>query len=640
MEKNKYCESLNQYIRFKSREVKIGNIALGANNPIRIQSMTNTDTLNTEASVEQCKRIFDAGGDYVRLTTQAGKHAENLANIKAKLITDNYTKPLIADVHFNPKAAEIAAKHIEKVRVNPGNFAELKANKLESHSYQESLNHIEKRFTKLIEICKAHNTAIRIGSNHGSLSQRIVDKYGDTAEGMVQSVIEYLDIARKNDFHRIVISLKSSNTRVMVYAYRLLINRMMQKGMNYPTHLGVTEAGDGEDGRIKSAIGISTLLYDGIGDTVRVSLTEAPEKEIPVAKAIVENFDSLKSHAAINGIENLSKNPFDYSKRKTYNNYTIGSKQKAVVIANLSFKEVINISTIENLAYRLINNEWNSSDNSPDFIFIGNAQLDLLITDGLQIICHIDKWDNQRNTFPYFTDVEQYKMAQKKSDKINFIELRNQANLLSKLLEIKEDKTVVLLLNSNNKNVIADKRAFIQHLDNNSLKFPVVSRSDYTIDDRESFQIKAACDMGLLLIDGLIDGIMLSKLNEQNNSYVVGTAFAILQASRTRMSKTEYISCPSCGRTLFEIEKVTAQIKKRTNHLKGLKIAVMGCIVNGPGEMADADYGYVGAGTGKVSLYKGKKVMKNNIQSHEALDALINLIKDNGDWKEANLIIT
>ncbi len=627
-----YCNDLNKYSRLKTREVFVGNIPLGGNNPIRIQSMTNTDTLDTQASMEQCVSIFDAGADYVRLTTQAGKHAQNLENIKAKLLSKGYTQALIADVHFNPKAAEIAAQIIEKVRINPGNFAELKSG-VQKYSYAESLQEIETKFSKLIQICKKHNTTLRIGSNHGSLSARIVDKYGDTVEGMVESVMEYLRIAQKNDFHNIVISLKSSNTRVMVYAYRLLTIRMLQENFNYPLHLGVTEAGDGEDGRIKSAIGIGTLLVDGIGDTIRVSLTEAPEKEIPVAKHIVKNFVELQNHQTINGIDKLTKNPTEYSKRKTFNNYTIGSDNKAVVIANLSYFHSITKTDIELMNFKFVNNKWQASDTSPDFIFIGSANLKLENTNGLDIIYNYDSQTSKEHFFPYFKNIEQYGKAEKISDKVNFIEVYNSSKNINELIDLKEDRSIVLILKSKNKNVVADKRAFVQHLENHHLNFPIITAENYEISNLANFQIKAACDTGLLLIDGLIDGIMLSNTCQNAVKNTIGTSFAVLQASRTRMSKTEFISCPSCGRTLFEIERVTAQIKKETGHLKNLKIAVMGCIVNGPGEMADADYGYVGAGAGRVSLYKGKELVKSNIKSEYALDSLIELIKENGDWR-------
>jgi (E)-4-hydroxy-3-methylbut-2-enyl-diphosphate synthase len=636
MENKKYCNNINRYERFKTREVKIGNIPVGGDNPIRIQSMTTTNTLDTEASVEQCIRIFDAGADYVRLTAQSTRHAENLANVKIALVEKGYNKPLIADIHFNPKVAEVAAQLVEKVRVNPGNFVDRKNGKeIETEAeYQEGLDKIEEQFTRLINICKEKKTAIRIGCNHGSLSSRIVNRYGDTVEGMAQSVLEFLRIARKNDFHEIVISLKASNTRVMVYAYRLLMNKMIKEGMNYPLHLGVTEAGDGEDGRIKSAIGIGTLLADGIGDTVRVSLTEDPEFEVPVAKKIVANFTELSGHEDINGVDELTKDPFDYIKRETFNATKIGSESKAVVIADLSSNVSVVDADIIKLGYKLDNeNGWQPADNSPDYIFTGEAIISTSTTHGLKFICEASEWFDKINVFPYYSDIKNFETGQTGS-KMNFIRVQNTAETIDELKTLKDDTSIILLLESNVKNVVADQRAFMQHLINNNLKFPVILKRRYDIADNEDFQIKTACDIGPLLIDGYVEGIMISNIAEKNCMNIVNTSFAILQASRTRMTKTEYISCPSCGRTLFEIQKVTEKIKNRTGHLKGLKIAVMGCIVNGPGEMADADYGYVGAGAGKVSLYKGKEVIKKNIASENALDDLVQLIKDEGDWRE------
>lgn len=632
----KYCNNINQYGRFVSREVLIGNIPLGGENPIRIQSMTNTNTLDTEASIQQCIKIFDAGADYVRLTTQTTRHANNLSEIKSGLIEKGYKKPLIADIHFNPKVAEVAAQLVEKVRVNPGNFVERKnAKDIETEEeYQQGLDKIDEQFTKLINICKEHKTAIRIGCNHGSLSPRIVNKYGDTVEGMAQSVMEFLRIARKNNFHEIVISLKASNTRVMVYAYRLLMNKMIAEDMNYPLHLGVTEAGDGEDGRIKSAVGIGSLLVDGIGDTIRVSLTEAPEEEIPVARKIVNHFTNLSGHEPINAIDELKKNPFEYSKRKSLQAGIIGAENKAVVVADLSDNISIVDTDITKLGYKLNSNgKWIPADMSPDFIFIGKAVISVSCDKGLKFIANEGELTEKQDCYPWFENIAEFK-DKSAIDTISFISVSNSLGIIKELIGLKNKKNIILLLESNNLNIVADQRAFMQQLYNNDLEFPVIVKNRYNISDFEDFQIKSACDIGPLLIDGYLDGIMISNPEIKNCMNIVNTSFTILQASRTRMSKTEYISCPSCGRTLFEIQNVTEKIKKRTGHLKGLKIAVMGCIVNGPGEMADADYGYVGAGAGKVSLYKGKEVIKKNIASEQALDDLIELIKNEGDWKE------
>lgn len=638
MENNyKYCNQFNQYIRFKTREVNIGNLKLGGNNPIRIQSMTNTDTLNTQKSVEQCIRIFDAGADLVRLTAQTTKHAENLANIRKELSARGYDGPLVADIHFNPKVAEAAAEIVEKVRVNPGNFVDRKGGPAieTEEQYQEELGRIEEQFTRLINICKANKTAMRIGSNHGSLSGRIVNRYGDTVEGMAQSVLEFLRIAVKNDFHEIVISLKASNTRVMVYAYRLMMHKMIEAGMNYPLHLGVTEAGDGEDGRIKSAIGIGTLLADGLGDTVRVSLTEDPEKEVPVAKKIIAYFQERSKHEPVNGPDQLVKNPFEYLKRQTSDTTEIGSSKKAVAIADLSNQASIVNSDILKLGFKLgTDGKWINGSASPDYIYTGQALISIDNQPGIKLISDASDWEDTKNIFPFFADIQGFIDANRKSSKMNFLNISNCAENIEKLNLIRNDSTVVLLLESKNENPVADMRAFMQHLIINKIDFPVILKVKYEEPDFESFQIKSACDTGPLFIDGYADGILLMNPAEKDTKNVIKTAFGILQASRTRMTKTEFISCPSCGRTLFEIQSVTEKLKKRTGHLKGLKLAVMGCIVNGPGEMADADYGYVGAGSGRVSLYKGKEVVKKNIPSENAIEELIQLIKEKGDWKD------
>jgi (E)-4-hydroxy-3-methylbut-2-enyl-diphosphate synthase len=638
MENNyKYCNHIKQYSRFTTHEVKIGKILLGGNKPICIQSMITTDTLDTQKSVEQCIRIFDAGADIVRLTTQTTKHAENLANIRKILNEKGYHRPLVADVHFTPNVAETAATLVEKVRINPGNYANRKgALPIETEEqYQEELTKIEEQFVRLIGICKANKTAIRIGCNHGSLSGRIVNRYGDTVEGMAQAVIEFLEIARKHDFHEIVISLKSSNTRVMVYACRILMNKMISKEWNYPLHLGVTEAGEGEDGRIKSAIGIGTLLADGIGDTIRVSLTEDPEFEIPVAKEIVKYFEARDKHQIINGLDELLKNPFEYSKRVTNSTTEIGSHRQAVVIADFSNQASILDADLLKIGFKPnAEGKWISSGSAPDYIYAGQAFITVLNPEGIKIITDFEDWDGSEDNFPYFEDIQDFIESRHKSDKMNFIEVFNSKGNLEKLCMIKNDPTIVLVMASKNENIIADRRAFMQLLIKEEILLPVIVKNKYNENDFLSFQIKSSCDTGPMFIDGYADGIMLLNKTEKDKQKVIETSFGILQASRTRMFKTEFISCPSCGRTLFEIQKVTEQLKKRTGHLKGLKLAVMGCIVNGPGEMADADYGYVGAGSGKVSLYKGKEIVKKNISSEDAIDELIELIKEKGDWKD------
>ena len=636
--KHKYCYNLNKFRRFESNCVKVGSTDIGGGAAIRIQSMTNTDTLDTQASVEQCIRIFDAGADFVRLTVQTVRHAENLVNIKAGLRKRGYDGPLIADVHFNPKVAEVAARIVEKVRINPGNYVD--RNKIKSYNedeYNAELHKISEKFSKLIKICKEHKTALRIGSNHGSLSSRIVDRYGDTPLGMVESVMEFLVVAQKENFHEIVISLKSSNTRVMVYAYRILMQKMLAAGMDYPIHLGVTEAGDGEDGRIKSTVGISSLLTDGIGDTMRVSLTENPEKEIPVAAKIVEHIRQRVNHQTINHTGKVNKNPFEYRKRETFTETGIGAGHVPVIIAGLqNFNKLVE-ADIKDMGFEYDQNAkyWQRGDLSPDYLFVGATELKSFPYNGLNFILDYPVWKENKIGYPYFNSLNDYREAETKSKKANFISIKNEPSTIELLKSFKNEKSIVLLLKSENKNAYADKRAFVHILIHENLKFPVISFGRYNDHEEESFQIAAAADHGPLFIDGLLDGIMLFNNNKSLFRQSINLSFGILQASRSRISKTEYISCPSCGRTLFDIQDVTREIKEKLNHLKGVKIGIMGCIVNGPGEMADADYGYVGTGIGKVSLYKGQDIFKKNISSKNAVSELIQLIKDNGDWVDS-----
>jgi len=540
--------------------------------------------------------------------------------------------------------AEIAAEIVEKVRINPGNFVDRNKTKAKSYSedeYNTELNKIDSKFSQLINICKQNATAIRIGSNHGSLSNRVVDRYGDTPSGMVESVMEFLRIAQKEKFHQIVISLKSSNTRVMVFAYRLLMQKMLISGMNYPIHLGVTEAGDGEDGRIKSTVGISSLLADGIGDTVRVSLTEDPEKEIPVARKIIDYVNLREKHKPIYYQTNINKSPFEYLKRETHNQKGIGSNHVPIVVADLSSKKQISENDLIELDFSYNKNikKWLGGDLSPDFLYIGSSKIEELQVEGLNLIANFTNWENNLNGFPYFNEITDYIDIEKKSNKLNFISVYNDLATIELLNSLKNDNTIVLILKSKNKNNYADKRAFIYWLINKNIKFPVISFNNYKYLCDEDFQIKAAADNGPLLIDGLIDGIMLNYEDSETclgKNYlfrkIINFSFGILQASRSRITKTEYISCPACGRTLFDIQEVTKEIKEKTHHLKGVKIGIMGCIVNGPGEMADADYGYVGTRIGKVSLYKGQDIVKKNIASKNAVTELIQLIKQNGDW--------
>lgn len=611
---------------------------MGGDAPIRIQSMTNTNTLDAGKSVEQCIRILDAGADFVRLTVQTPKHAENLLAIKSALRAKGYNQPLIADVHFNPKVAEISAKIIEKVRINPGNFVDVNKIRQKTYSdedYQLELDKIRLKFVRLLNICKENGTALRIGANHGSLSSRIVDKYGDTPEGMVASVMEFLRIARDENFHEIVISLKSSNTRVMVFAYRLLMNRMIAENMNYPLHLGVTEAGAGEDGRIKSAVGIGTLLADGLGDTIRVSLTEDPEKEIPVAEKIIHYINTRANHEVINNQTDCKKSPFEYSKKTSFAIENIGDENVPVVIADLSNFKLLTKQEIIKLGFSYDDEKkkWNPSDLSPDYIYAGAASFEGFEPKGLKIIYKHQNNPANHQDYLFFNDIDSYLNANIKA-KINFIALTNNRSVFQKVKQLAENKSIVFILSSENKNQLVDKRSFIHQLINLGINQPVISFSPYDDEHIEDLQIKAALDNGPLLIDGLINGLMLQNKNKNLTFELVKTSYGILQASRSRITKTEYISCPSCGRTLFDIQEVSAEIKQQTAHLKGLKIGIMGCIVNGPGEMADADYGYVGTGIGKVSLYKGHHIVKKNISHKKAVEELITLIKEDGNWIE------
>jgi len=633
----KYCNNLYNYSRFESREVTIGSIALGGKNPIRIQSMNNTNTLDTENSVEQAKRIADAGADYVRLTAPGTKDAENLQQIKQALLEAGYTIPLIADIHFNPQAAIIAAQFVEKVRINPGNFADKRASfakvEFSDQEYAQELDRIHEKLLPLLAICKQRKVALRIGTNHGSLSDRIMTRYGDTPDGMVESVMEFLRLCRKEDFHNLVISLKASNTRVMIQAYRLMVNKMMLEGMNYPLHLGVTEAGEGEDGRIKSAIGIGALLADGIGDTIRVSLTEEPEYEVPVAKKLVDYFSARLGHEAIRESIFTDKNPFKYEKRESFAVQTVGGSNVPAVMVEAKHFFRDNLSEI---GYILKGETYHKQDISADFLVMENMP-NFQLPQGLSVLVPLEKYKPQQNIFPLLSLKEFLRENMLEASnffvEISFLGLNDVF-----LQKIKFAKNVVLIFKTKNTNRFAEIRAFFYLLLENEITNPVIVRNDYFEQNIEDFQLKSAADTGAAFIDGFGDGILLG--NEAKNSSVtiqtvLQTSFGILQASRVRVSKTEYISCPGCGRTLFGLQETTAKVRARTSHLKGLKIAVMGCIVNGPGEMADADYGYVGAGVNKINLYKGQNLIKRGIAQADAVDELIGLIKENGDWFDA-----
>mgnify|MGYP001318260355 FL=1 len=641
MQKAAYCNSLTRYERIKTREVMIGQVGIGGNNPIRLQSMTTTDTMDTEATVEQSIRMIEAGCEIVRITAPSKKDAENLQNIKDELRKRGYETPLVADIHFTPNAAEIAARIVEKVRVNPGNYADKKRFEhieYTDDTYQAELNRIKERFIPLVRICKEHGTAMRIGTNHGSLSDRILSRYGDTPLGMVESALEFLRICQEEDYHQIVLSMKASNTQVMVQAYRLLIVKMQEEGMNYPLHLGVTEAGEGEDGRIKSAVGIGTLLEDGIGDTVRVSLTEEPEFEIPVARELVARYANRDKHDSIKAIENNPINPFEYTKRTSREVLNIGSKHVPVVIADFCLKEKITPASFFALGYNysVPLDKWNVSDMACDYVFVGDKIIDFEIPGTLGIIYNHNTWLQQKHkerVYP-FIQASDYLMGIELSDKMNMIYACLSDLSEAFITKVKTDKTAVLLIDSWNSHGMAEqRRLFIELMDNNC-DVPVIIGRAYGNLTTEQLQLHSATDMGALLTDGLGDGIFIAAENCGSDQSINHTAFGILQASRTRISKTEYISCPSCGRTLFDLQETTAKIRAKTDHLKGVKIGIMGCIVNGPGEMADADYGYVGTGIGKITLYKEKEVVQRNIPEAEAVDALIELIRSHGDWVE------
>ncbi|WP_280647646.1 MULTISPECIES: 4-hydroxy-3-methylbut-2-en-1-yl diphosphate synthase [unclassified Dysgonomonas] len=607
------------YRRRLSSETRIGNTPLGGNNPIRIQSMTNTNTNDTEASAEQVIRIVKAGADYVRLTAQGVREAENLRNIEAVVRGQGYTTPLIADIHFNPRAAEAAARIVEKVRVNPGNFVDrvktFETFEYTDEEYAQEIEKIRAKLIPLINICKEHKTAIRIGVNHGSLSDRIMSRYGDTPEGMVESCMEFLHICIAEGFRDIVISMKTSNTVVMSKAVRLLIARMEKEGLAFPLHLGVTEAGDGEDGRIKSAVGIGSLLSDGIGDTIRVSLSEDPEFEIPVAKKLVDYITSKANHPEIVAVASDKFSPFSTDRRETYVVGNIGGDNLPVVISDRS--------------------QGNFELNShflPDYIYVGK-ELPVAAPRAISSIIDFAGWKNEKNTYPLFDNLNWNKIkdtdAAVKFLRLSYPQLNDEIISL-----LKNDKTIVVIIATDHINGVGEQRAFIHTLMNNDCDTPVVLARHYTENESEDLQIKAAADLGTLYLDGFGNGIMLQNEGNIPLKNVDAYMFGILQASRVRTSKTEYISCPSCGRTLFDLQTTVALVKGATSHLKHLKIGVMGCIVNGPGEMADADYGYVGAEKGKISLYKKKNLIEKNIPSEEAVERLVQLIKDNGDWKE------
>ncbi len=681
-----YCASLTRYKRLPTREVSIGHLRLGNGHPIRVQTMTTTDTLDTLATVEQTIRCIEAGAELVRITAPSRKEAENLQHIKDELRKRGYNTPLVADIHFTPNAAEIAARIVEKVRINPGNYVDKKKFEQIEYTdaeYAEEIERIRERFTPLVRICREHGTAMRIGTNHGSLSDRIMSRYGDTAIGMVESAMEFLRIARDEDYHNIVLSMKSSNPQVMVQAYRLLVRHMLEEfGECYPLHLGVTEAGDGEDGRIKSAIGIGTLLEDGIGDTIRVSLTEDPEFEIPVCRDLVKRYTGAQgtepeaqpteNEGAAPGLQpsafatsgnvppvaQLPYSPYAYRRRETYAVGNIGGQQVPVVIADLSNIPSLTPQHLQSIGYSYdaAADKWNISDSAADYIFTGHQRLSFALPGTLKVIVFPAAWEESGDNVHYYPifSGKGFAEAERRHPQLNFVMLdcfndQTPLNDFSDLDALANDPTAVLCLSSTNRNALQSVRRMFIELGNRGLRNPAILMTDSHWQTPDEHLIHFSAETGGLLLDGFGDGIALgySAQAALENPRVTGrtylpvndiyqftnnTAFSILQASRTRISKTEYISCPSCGRTLFDLQETTARIRAVTHHLKGVKIAIMGCIVNGPGEMADADFGYVGSGPGKITLYKGKEVVKRNVDSAVAVDELISLLKENHAW--------
>ncbi|MGB3181905.1 MAG: (E)-4-hydroxy-3-methylbut-2-enyl-diphosphate synthase [Cyclobacteriaceae bacterium] len=651
---NQYCNSLTQYSRRQTREVDIGGVPLGGNNPIRIQSMTTIDTMDTEGSIEQTIRMVEAGCEYVRITAPSIKEAQNLEEIRNGLRARGYTVPLVADIHFTPNAAELAAKIVEKVRINPGNYADKK--KFETidytdEAYEAELERIREKFTPLVELCKEHGTAMRIGTNHGSLSDRIMSRYGDTPLGMVESALEFLRICEDLEYYDIVLSMKSSNPQVMVQAYRLLARKLEDEGLQpYPLHLGVTEAGEGEDGRIKSAVGIGTLLEDGLGDTVRVSLTEEPEAEAPVAAIMVDRYADRPGHAPLEPVRSCPTDPFSYTRRKTREVGSIGGTQVPRVVADLSRLSDPGYKDLKAIGHYYLPepDKWRMNDLGADFIYSGSQPIPWMLPNGLKEWLDYETWleaEDKENKIPVLTAAQMHETGERHRE-MNVLRLKDTEWSDELADRLRKDLTIVILLHTDNAHALPALRRFFFHLMDEEIETPVIVLRVYPDLTADEFQIYAATDAGGLLIDGLGDGVMFATAGKQgtDKEYLLetigmynNTAFGVLQAARTRMTKTEYISCPSCGRTLFDLQETTAMIRKRTDHLKGVKIGIMGCIVNGPGEMADADYGYVGSGKGKITLYKGQEVIKRSVPSAHAVDKLIEIIREDGRWIEPEM---
>ena len=689
----KYCNSLDSYSRFVTREVTIGHIAMGANNPIRIQSMTTTDTMDTIGTVEQTIRMVEAGCEYVRITAPSVKEAKNLALIKKELLARGYNVPLIADIHFTPNAAEEAARIVEKVRINPGNYADKK--RFENFEYTETeykaeLERIYNKFAPLVKVCKEYGTAMRIGTNHGSLSDRIMSHYGDTPRGMVESAMEFMRMCEDLNYYNLVISMKSSNPQVMVQAYRLLVETMVKEGMNYPLHLGVTEAGDGEDGRIKSAVGIGALLEDGLGDTIRVSLTEDPEFEAPVAIALADRYKDRelspdsnrvnsyqlsgnKQELAVGSyqlsdnsqpttdnsqqitdnsqqITNNSHNPYEYEKRHTNElNTFIGGHQVPRVIIDISGKNLKDPSILADVGYLYSSllDKYNMAEQSTDFVYLADELPSFSFPGNLKQLYNYSTWKtlaDKSNCHPYYS-LKEFVSSKDHDLALNLVSISNQDLDTELFRDLPINNTLVFVLETSAVCGLQDQRNAFFKLMEMGLGIPVIIKRKYSLKDQDStvlpndsdFQLYAATDLGGLLLDGFGDGIW-ADASDISTKTILSTSFGILQATRSRISKTEYISCPSCGRTLFDLQITTQMIRSRTDHLKGLKIGIMGCIVNGPGEMADADYGYVGTGPGKITLYRGKEVVKKNVNTENALDELIGIIRGDGNWIDPEII--
>ncbi|MCF0062772.1 (E)-4-hydroxy-3-methylbut-2-enyl-diphosphate synthase [Dyadobacter chenwenxiniae] len=650
---NLYCPSLTAYNRRKTITINIGDLPMGSDYPIRVQSMTTVDTMDTQGSIDEVIRMVDSGCEYVRITAPSVKEAQNLENIRNGLRKLGINVPLIADIHFTPNAAELAARIVEKVRINPGNYADRKRFEIIDYtdaSYAAELERIREKFIPLVRICKEYGTAMRIGTNHGSLSDRILSRYGDTPLGMVESALEFLRICEEFNYFNIALSMKSSNTQVMVEAYRLLVQRLDEEGLKpYPLHLGVTEAGEAEDGRIKSAVGIGTLLEDGLGDTVRVSLTEAPEKEAPVARALIQRYANRTPHGYIEPVESCPINPFQYTRRDTKEVYNIGHLNVPRVIADYSNIHVTQLEDLKSVGHFFlpVPDKWAMNDQGADFIYSGKNPAPFMLPNGLREILDFEQWlthENAVNKFPLFEAGEWLEIDKTSvSPQLNFI--KGTIHSLDDLLleSIRLATNVVLLIHTDNAHAMPELRRFFYKLVEKGIKVPVVVQCDYASDLGDELTLYSATDIGGLLVDGFGDGVLLQPSFPTHITHADmlksaasfnSIAFGILQAARTRMSKTEYISCPSCGRTLFDLQETTAMIRKHTEHLKGVKIGIMGCIVNGPGEMADADYGYVGMGKDKIALYRGQEVIKRSVTAARAVEELIGLIREDGRWIE------